>query len=603
MRILFVTSKNPEVYDEADGFFVREYVRELRKYADVICVYLRTEKGPCPEVKNTVDYVFSPKSAFEAFSPEAIFLETAASFRSSMENLVSTFKPDIIHCADSNSYLPFRFDENVFYSAQFFQGPENPSVPDAPFLVETKIERCALKTASAVAVYSDFSAEKAEKLSGGTCVPIVLPLGIRAENFIKTTEQSPFLRRSGGELMVAEKTPPLEKKMRISCFARMENPENGVSDFVFAVNTLGKAFKEKYNIEYSLYGNGKTIAGLDLSLFDNRTFLNGENKFSAYRKSDIVVIPSRHEPFGFAGLEAMATGALVLLPKGLGMDMYAEPGFNCLEIPHESVRMAEVIKDAVSCFSGYKLLRDNATRTALRWTWRRCVKAHMYVYRQVVQGRLSQLCSAYRKEEREVIENYRNASDVEKLYAAETERKALFRLLRNESSKMTAFQGEVDPDSFLELLKNLERQGRKILALTGSYLPDKGTFGRNVETFSVLNEGESGITVRPECLPFKDGEFDTVIVCGAWESVIEPCGALVEFQRVSKKNVIVLYNKGFPYPWQTFQIEDESDWKKLTGEGWVLVDDENQADCKNVHYGEVSFAKRKTAETGSEIIA
>ena len=168
--------------------------------------------------------------------------------------------------------------------------------------------------------------------------------------------------------MVAEKTPPLEKKMRVSCFARMENPENGVSDFVFAVNALGKAFKEKYNIEYSLYGNGKTIAGLDLSLFDNRSFLNGENKFSAYRKSDIVVIPSRHEPFGFAGLDAMATGALVLLPKGLGMDMYAEPGFNCLEIPHESVRMAEVIKDAVSCFSGYKLLRDNATRTALRWT-------------------------------------------------------------------------------------------------------------------------------------------------------------------------------------------------------------------------------------------
>ncbi len=601
MRILFVTSKNPEVYDEADGFFVREYVRELRKYADVICVYLRTEKGPCPEVKNTVDYVFSPKSAFDAFSPEAIFLETAASFRSSMENLVSTFNPDIIHCADSNSYLPFRFDENVFYSAQFFQGPENPSVPDAPFLVETKIERCALKTASAVAVYSDFSAEKAEKLSGGTCVPIVLSLGIRAEKFLSSSAKNSS--ESGGNLIAAEKSPSLKTKMRISCFSNMENPENGVSDFVFAVNALGKTFKEKHNIEYSLYGKGKLMAGLDLSLFDNRTFLSGEKLTAAYKKSDIVVIPSRNEPFGFAGLEAMAAGALVLLPTGLGMDMYAEPGFNCIEIPHESLRMAKVIKDAVENFGGYKLLRDNGARTALRWTWRRCVKAHMYVYRQVVQGRLSQLCSAYRKEEREVIENYRNASDVEKLYAAETERKALFRLLRKESSKMTAFQGEVDPDSFLELLKNLERQGRKILALTGSYLPDKETFGRNVETFSVLNEGESGITVRPECLPFKDGEFDTVIVCGAWESVIDPCGTLVEFQRVSKKNVIVLYNKGFPYPWQTFQIEDESDWKKLTGEDWVLVDDENQADCKNVQYGEVSFAKRKTAETGSEIIA
>ena len=75
-----------------------------------------------------------------------------------------------------------------------------------------------------------------------------------------------------------------------------------------------------------------------------------------------------------------------------------------------------------------------------------------------------------------------------------------------------------------------EDNGKKILVITGNYEPEDVTFEGNIKFVSELKESRDGITVRLECLPFKNNEFDKVIVAGAWESVLDPCGALMDLE-------------------------------------------------------------------------
>lgn len=649
MRILFVTSEHPSFVSSEAGIFAREYVRELRKFADVVCVYFHLNKDSAPGPDENVDYVFSPRTVFEAFSADSRVLEQAASLRQAVDSLVVKFSPDIIHCNDAKSFLPFRFEKNVFFSSHFASASLNffsgsgsgfcsAYCPDSDYgyfdFDDGKIERCALKFSSAVAVYSDFAADFAERVSGGLCSPIVLPCGVRTENFLESeseisdktadTAESKTPAKSAAEtaerkivplrppsfsfsadktLFAAEKSLPFKiekhgtgkkseknfpkRKIRVACFSRSPassksgSSASGVNDFVFAVNCLGKSFKEKYGLEFFLFGFKDFIPGMDLSLFDrvseNFVYESYEN---CLKSADIVVIPSRYEPFGFVGLEAMARSALVLCPKGLGMDMFAEADFNCLEIPHNPEGIAEVLKNAVLNFEKHKTIRENAVRTSLEWTWERCVRSHLYVYRQIVKGRLSELSSAYRKEERNLIKKFRATSDVEKLYVAETERRLVFDSLSS-----------VLADSGLSGDSDFCLSGKKILVLTGVYLPEKSLFPENIEFFSVLNESDDGIPVRPECLPFDDKEFDFVFMCGSWEAVLEPCGALVEAQRVCRKRLTVFYFTGFPHSWQFFQIEDDRDFEKLSGSGWKKLDLH-----ENVKREDEKLNKEKTEE-------
>ena len=120
-------------------------------------------------------------------------------------------------------------------------------------------------------------------------------------------------------------------------------------------------------------------------------------------------------------------------------------------------------------------------------------------------------------------------------------------------------------------------------------MPEKGNFPENVKFVSVLEESSEGVIVRPECLPFKDESFDQVIFCGAWESVLDPCGALMEAERVSKSEVQILYRTGHPKEWQTFQMDKEEDWKCINKSSW---------DCE-ISSGEVVDFLKQTVSFGA----
>ena len=615
MKILFVTSEHPSNFCSGQSTFVREYVRELKKYADVKCIYFHFKRTPPPLADGIVDFVITPSFVFDAFSADARILESSASLRAKADPIIRSFCPDIIHCSDSQSFLPFRFDKNVFYSSRLkYANISRPGIIDDIFFQDIKAERCALENSALLAVYSDFAARKVEKLTGGLSSPLVLPLGVRFENFCplpqekeNKKERMSFLTKKNGFSFI--KSQEEKNKISVCFFGRFENLQKGVNDFIFAVNALGSVFKQKNNLEYNLYGKGQLNPALDLSLFDNIKFLKDQEVFQAYRQADILVIPSRYEDFGFTALEAMAAGCLVLLPKGLGMDMYAEFGYNCLELPLTQRGITDSLEDAVINFEGYKLIRENALRSASRWSWKRSVFAHLYFYRQLIKGRISQMNSAYRAEERAILEAYRKSSDVEKLHCAEIEKKvlenAVFSFVWNQLKSNNQISREEALKKAGDLIPTfLENTGKRILILTGVYQPERNYISNNVEVFSVLNEGQWGITVRPECLPFDDEEFDCILVCGAWETVVEPCGALVEMQRVSKKEVHIFYNTGLPHSWQFYKMENEKEWSSLTGKNWTVsfcdnfsekeknLTETSGPDRKDFFYKTVSFLHR-----------
>lgn len=555
LRILFITSEHPDFLNGGLGVFTRDYVQELKKYCDVFCVYFHLTDGIKPLPNNIVDLVIEPKLVLNTFSSDGKSLEVASSLRSSLNEVIYNFKPDVIHCNDIQTYLPFRYDKNVFYSSHSCFNSELLNYSENNYhFSDSKIERCAIENSSVVAVYSDFAAKRLMKISGGLCSPIVLPLGIKSEKFldnsIKYENKYEFEfcaeKNSYNEQKSFAKDVDVFQKIRVSFFGRFDNTQKGVNDFIYSVNSLGSYFMNKYNVEYSLYGKGDLDIGLDLSLFSNIAFLEGQALYEAYKTSDIVVMPSRCESFGFVGLEAMASGCLLLVPVGLGMDMYAKPNWNCLEISNNCDGIVNGIFDAVTNLSNYRLIRENGVRTAKEWTWKKSVMAHMYFYEMIKKQKVAQVSSGYRYESREIIKNYENISDVEKIHFSEHER--------------------------ICISKCIERfSGKKILILSGGYNTISENLPDNVTLISMLDVSDSEVYVRPECLGFDDKVFDVVISVGAWETVVEPCDALLEMQRVAKDEVIIFYHQGYPFFWQYFQIESDDDWKQISSSKWNCI--------------------------------
>ena len=92
-----------------------------------------------------------------------------------------------------------------------------------------------------------------------------------------------------------------------------------------------------------------------------------------YRASDVVLTDSSYNPFGLAGMEAMATGAVVF--SGRMADGYAKHMYNSVILNNYS---AEEIQFYVDHLRLYPEKRDgissSAIQTAKQWTWGKVVE-------------------------------------------------------------------------------------------------------------------------------------------------------------------------------------------------------------------------------------
>ena len=520
MKVLFVTSEHPKRTWGGLGTFTREFTKVLRKYCSVVVVYFHFDCDEPPLPDSTVDYVLVPEKKFKAFAPEAKILETAASLRSQLQPIMNIFNPDVIHCNDRQTYLPFRFDKNVFYSSHLlFCDLISMQGLDDLYFQELKIEKSALTNSCLSAFYSEFAYKRATKIIAGKFNPVILPLGFNPEKFKNSLEQK-------------EKT-----KINVGYFGRFENLQKGFLEFINAVNLLGKNFKEENNVEYFLYGRGSISKHVDLSLFNEPKFLEGEELYTAYSKMDIVVMPSKYEPFGLTGLEAMASGCLLLATTGLGMDSYMNPEKNCLAIPQDYEGISKVLEDAIINLENYKSVRECAIESVKKLTWDKCVRAHFYFYSLISQKRFININLAYRPELYNFLATINSHRDKKN-----EQSKKEYECLNKFMNKM------IDENSF---------DKKRSLVVTNfldkSKIIDKYLW---CDCINLLEKSENEILYRSECLPFVEKFYDYVIAINYFETCLDIESSIQELFRIAKEKIYIFINKNIENNLQTYFVTD-----------------------------------------------
>ena len=558
MKVLFVTSEHPKNTWGGLGTFTREFTKVLRRYCSVVVVYFHFDNDEPPSPDSTIDYVLVPEKKFKAFAPEAQVLEAAASLRSQLQPIMNIFNPDVIHCNDRQTFLPFRFDKNVLYSSHLlFCDLLSMQGLDDIYFQELKIEKSALQNSCLSVFYSDFAQKRASKLVAGNFHPVILPLGFNPDKFKNSLLNT-------------------KEKINVGYFGRFENVQKGFMNFINSVNFLGKEFKEKNNVEYFLYGRGEISNSVDLSLFNPPEFLSGEDLYQAYSKMDIVVMPSRYEPFGLTGLEAMASGCLLLATTGLGMDSYMDVEKNCLAIPQNPEGISLVLKDAILNIEKYKPLRECALESVKKFTWDRCVKSHFYYYSQISQKRYLNLKSAYRPELYNFISKIKNSS----LQKIENE-KSEFQYLTNLLNK---------------LQKENQFENKRCLVISNFVRCEKVTENfLNCDCINLLQISETGILYRSECLPFVEKFYDYVIAINYFETCLNFDLAISELFRIAREKIFLFVNHNKKNNLQTYFIEDEKEVLEEIEKSVNYIFDSN-IENQNDSFGLISFENIKSKE-------
>ena len=526
MKVLFATSEHPKNQFGGLGSFTREITSELKKLCDLKTVYFHYGNNDVPQPDNTIDYVLKPKQCWKTASIGENILENSASLNSQLASVLKDFSPDVIHCNDRQTFLPFRFNKNVVYSSHLmFTDLLGISKLDDVYFNELKIERLALEKAKAVIAYSDFSADRITK---NVCAKqlFILPLGFKPAEFY------------------SNKNPNV---LNIAYFGRFENLQKGYIEFINAVNKLGLDFKTKYKINYSLYGRGEIPKNIDTSLFDFIGFLKTDELKEAYSKTDIVVMPSKYEPFGLTGLEAMAAEALLLCTKDNGMDAFTKPDETCITIPSDSNGIAEVLNKVVSNFNSYLKIRKNGKESVQKWTWERSAKAHYEIYKKVFQDKTN--LSSYSFLQNKAIE--------EKVLSAEQDE-----ITKNSKETINEISYLAEKTKSFNLDKNKISLDENKIAFFTLVSQDKGIC-KNANNIHIFKNNSLGIKNSLNMLFIDDKEYKTSIIAGCWETSTNPKESISELCRITQNDIFIFYKDTNPYSWQSFLIEDFSDWKKL----------------------------------------
>lgn len=370
MKILLVTHENPGNIVGGLGTFIRSYAAALRTRAEVRVLFIRYGAGEQVVPGSLVDYVVDAQYSFPAHSQEGKVVDTAFDLSWKIGPILAEFQPDIIHCNDRQTYLPFKCLQKVVFSLHL-SVPDllGPAAWDECLLTEAKIERLALERASATIVYSRFMAGRVRKTISKHGNLYCLPLG--SDQDFRPRQLSK--QSLGGKPLV------------VSFFGRLEDRQKGIREYVEACARIPSVLIRETPLEFRVYGRGDPW-DWSPSPAVYKGFVEGEERKSAFEESDIVVFPSRYEPFGLVGLEAIASGALLLATPGLGMDEYFRPGANGVAIRPQAGDIAEKLESVVRNWAFYSRLRVSARDTVKDFTWAQSVEAHMAVYDHVIKA-------------------------------------------------------------------------------------------------------------------------------------------------------------------------------------------------------------------------
>jgi glycosyltransferase involved in cell wall biosynthesis len=117
--------------------------------------------------------------------------------------------------------------------------------------------------------------------------------------------------------------------------------------------------------------------GRDDAFFEETTapietlgYLDRSDLAAAFRRADVLVLPSRHDSFGRVVVEAMATGLPTLLSEHVGAKEAVAEGETGWVVPADDVdALANRMKWCVEHQEQVRAMRDACINTAQNYSW------------------------------------------------------------------------------------------------------------------------------------------------------------------------------------------------------------------------------------------
>lgn len=169
-------------------------------------------------------------------------------------------------------------------------------------------------------------------------------------------------------------------------------PQKGFDDLIRAYPAIRRAIPESRLV---VVGDGHMRAELESiaeqeHVRDGTTFagfISDDNLVAALRSSDVVVVPSRFEPFGIVALEAMAAGVPLVVSRVGGLAEIVEDSVDGIEVePNNPSAIAAATVRILSDSELAARLRAKGEEKAKLYSWESVAKRTLGVYHDATRG-------------------------------------------------------------------------------------------------------------------------------------------------------------------------------------------------------------------------
>ena len=150
---------------------------------------------------------------------------------------------------------------------------------------------------------------------------------------------------------------------------------------------VAKELKEiGYNINFSIIGRGgnsenkiKKLASINKDIIKIYAYIEDREKLlNMYRKSDIFIMPSFHETFGLAYIEAMSQGLPIIYTKGQGIYGYFKDGKVGYSINPKDI--IDIVRKIKMIIHDYNRISKNCYNLVDNFSWDKIAKIYHNIY-------------------------------------------------------------------------------------------------------------------------------------------------------------------------------------------------------------------------------
>lgn len=237
----------------------------------------------------------------------------------------------------------------------------------------------------AEAVHAASAAEKVgiERLGVKTNV-VTVPLGVEIPSVMELSSHGQFRKQY----------PELEGKKLILFLSRIDN----IKGMDLLLPALKRVTEKRKDVILVIAGSGnpsferqvrRWVADLGLDRFVMFCgFLDGHRKQAALRDADLFVLPSYHENFGIAAVEAMAAGLPVVISDQVGIHQEVRECEAGLVTRCDAGEVAEALLNVLEDDSLRRRMGENGRRLVQeKFTWSRVGVELVKLYQSIVAAR------------------------------------------------------------------------------------------------------------------------------------------------------------------------------------------------------------------------